>query len=238
MDDDDYYPPERVSHAVERLMGNPTALCAGSSEMYIYFKHIHKMYQFGPYGPNHATAATFAFRRELLKTTSYEETASLAEEKHFLKNYTIPFAQLNPLKTILVFSHIHNTFDKKILLTQNHDNNPFMKQSDKTIDNFVKQASIKQFFLDEIDEKLNNYDFGLPEKKPDVIKQIKEINENRARDEKNMMEQKLQEQHHVIQQLYNENIQLKEKIAYFEKKIGELIAAKIQEKKAIDAKTA
>ena len=31
MDDDDYYPPERVSHAVEVLQNNPTALCAGSS---------------------------------------------------------------------------------------------------------------------------------------------------------------------------------------------------------------
>jgi glycosyltransferase involved in cell wall biosynthesis len=63
MDDDDYYPPERVSHAVETLQKNPSALCAGSSEMYIYFKHIHKMYQFGPYGPNHSTAATFASRK-------------------------------------------------------------------------------------------------------------------------------------------------------------------------------
>ena len=31
MDDDDYYPPERVSHAVETLKENPKALCAGSS---------------------------------------------------------------------------------------------------------------------------------------------------------------------------------------------------------------
>ena len=46
MDDDDYYPPERVIHAVETLQSNPTALCAGSSEIYIYFKHIQKMYQF------------------------------------------------------------------------------------------------------------------------------------------------------------------------------------------------
>ena len=116
MDDDDYYPPERISHAVETLNKNPKALCAGSSEIYIWFKHIQKMIQFGPYGPNHATAGTFAFRRQLLKQTSYDDTAALAEEKHFLKNYTIPFVQLNPLKTILVFSHIHNTFDKKKLL--------------------------------------------------------------------------------------------------------------------------
>ena len=46
MDDDDYYPPDRVSHAVDKLMENKQALCAGSSEIYIYFKHIQKMIQF------------------------------------------------------------------------------------------------------------------------------------------------------------------------------------------------
>ena len=116
MDDDDYYPPERVSHAVDTLQKNPNALCAGSSEMFIYFKHIHKMYKFGPYGPNHSTAATFAFRRELLKQTRYDDNAALAEEKAFLKNYTIPFVQLDSIKSILVFSHVHNSFDKKTLL--------------------------------------------------------------------------------------------------------------------------
>jgi glycosyltransferase involved in cell wall biosynthesis len=30
MDDDDYYPPERVSHAVETLKKSPHALCAGT----------------------------------------------------------------------------------------------------------------------------------------------------------------------------------------------------------------
>ena len=48
MDDDDYYPPDRVSHAVEKLTENSTALCAGSSEIYIYFKGFQRMVQFGP----------------------------------------------------------------------------------------------------------------------------------------------------------------------------------------------
>ena len=86
MDDDDYYPPERITHAVESLQNNPSALCAGSSTMYIYFKHITKMYKFGPYGSNHSTAATFAFRKELLNQTGYDNDACLAEEKKFLKN--------------------------------------------------------------------------------------------------------------------------------------------------------
>jgi len=88
MDDDDYYPPQRVSHAVEKLMGDKEALCAGSSEIYIWFKHINKMYQFGPYGPKHSTAGTFAFKRKLLEDNKYDEEACLAEENlKFFKGF-------------------------------------------------------------------------------------------------------------------------------------------------------
>ena len=113
MDDDDYYPPERISHSVEMLQKHPNAICAGASEIYIFFKHIQQMIQCGPYGPNHATAGTFSFRKELLLESKYDEDAAIAEERAFLKDYTVPFVQLDPLKTILVFSHEHNTFDKR-----------------------------------------------------------------------------------------------------------------------------
>ena len=101
MDDDDYYPPERISHAVHMLKTHPQAMCAGSSEIYIWFKHIQQMKQFGPYGPNHSTAGTFAFKRELLKDHEYENDAALAEEKDRIeqqlqtfKNYQTPFARI------------------------------------------------------------------------------------------------------------------------------------------------
>ena len=177
MDDDDYYPPCRVSHAVDMLLSHPSALCAGASEIYIWFKHIEKMYQFGPYGPNHATAGTFAFKRELLKDHKYDEHAALAEEKAFLKNYTVPFVQLEPKKTILVFSHIHNTFDKKKLLEQGE--NKFQKTSTRTVDEFVKSKEMREFYMEKIDNLLQNYEPGDPVNKPDVLKQIKEIEETR-----------------------------------------------------------
>lgn len=183
MDDDDYYPPERVEHAVDRLTENREALCAGSSEVYIYFKHIQKMYQCGPYGPNHATAGTFAFRKELLAQTQYEDHAALAEEKAFLKNYTIPFVQLDPLKSILVFSHIHNTFDKRKLLDSGQHPD-FFKESPKTVDQFIRtprEAAIKQFFMTDIDSLLQQYKPGEPNMKPDVIKQMKEMDQERAK---------------------------------------------------------
>lgn len=180
MDDDDYYPPERISHAVEMLLGSKTALCAGSSELYVFYKHIQKMYKCGPYGPTHATAGTFAFKRELLKLTRYNDEACLAEEREFLKGYTIPMVQLDPMKTILVFSHDHNTFDKKKLLNNIHTE--YFRESDKTVDMFIKyndEAKIKKFFLTDIDEKLAKYAPGSPTMKPDVIEQTKEIEEKR-----------------------------------------------------------
>lgn len=180
MDDDDYYPPERVEHAVYTLLSNPRALCAGSSEIYIYYKHINQMFQSGPFGPTHATAGTFAFRKELLDHTTYDETASLAEERSFLKDYTIPFVQLNPMKTILVFSHNHNTFDKKNMLNSKHPQ--YFKESPRKVQDFIKndrESHILQFFMKDIDELLKKYKPGLPENKPDVLKQMNEIDEER-----------------------------------------------------------
>jgi glycosyltransferase involved in cell wall biosynthesis len=191
MDDDDYYPPERVSHAVDMLMKNPTALCAGSSEIYIYFKHISKMYQFGPYKDTHSTAGTFAFKKKLLKITRYDDSAALAEEKHFLKNYTIPFVQLEPLKTILVFSHAHNTFDKRRLLEEN-PNPQFTKESTKTVDMFIKDADIRDFYMNRIEELLKPYEQGRSYMKPDVIKQMVEIEKERKKEIDKVKQQQMQ----------------------------------------------
>ena len=257
MDDDDYYPPERVSHAVDMLRTNPTAFCAGSSEMYIYFKHIQKMYRFGPYGPNHATAATFAFRKELLTLTSFEDNAAVAEERHFLKEYTIPFVQLNPMKSILVFSHTQNSFDKKHLL---ESPNQYMGVSDKKVEEFVKEEDLKAFFMEDIDGLLDIYEPGRPENKPDVLKQLDEIKlkrETMMQDhQKKMIE--YQETMNKVHQYYNqqlgqnilgnyegrinqmavilqevniENTLLKEKVKYLEDKIRQIITEQIIEKK-------
>ena len=181
MDDDDFYPPQRVSHAVERLIANPTALCAGASEMYIYFNDREKMVQFGPYGKSHATAGTFAFRRALLKGSRYNNDACLAEEREFLKNYTVPFVQLEPTKTILVFSHSHNTMDKRILLDDMDRNggNEYIKYSDKKVSDFIKDAKIVKFFTKDLEEILKGYAPGDVTMKPDVMKQMGEIEKRR-----------------------------------------------------------
>ncbi len=68
----------------------------------------------------------------------------MAEEKHFLKNYTIPLIQLDPIKTILVFAHQYNTFDKRRLLK---NINP----------NFVRETRLTPKFLIRDKEMLDFY---------------------------------------------------------------------------------
>ena len=199
MDDDDYYPPERVSHAVEMLLKNPEALCAGSSEMYIYFKDTDQMIQFGPYGPNHATAGTFAFRKELLREHKYNNDACLAEEREFLKGYTVPFVQLDSIKTILVFSHRHNTFDKRTLL-----NDPFshvMRVSDKKVADFIKDAEVAEFFMN-LETVLTVYPPGEPEMKPDVVKETQILLKRKEELKKNH-QQKQEEQQDLKKKQYD-----------------------------------
>ena len=145
------------------------------------------MYYFGPYKPTHATAATFAFRRELLKITKFNENASLAEEKEFLKDFTIPMVQLDPLHVILVFSHSHNTFNKQELLDQ--PPNQYCTKSDVTVDDFIKESALKSFYLNEIEPLLAEYDAGKPEMKPDVIQQTKELREKRKQLKQNSQTQ-------------------------------------------------
>ncbi len=247
MDDDDYYPPERVKHAVERLRESK-ALCAGSSAMFIHFKHINKMLQFGPYGPNHATAATFAFKKELLQKTRFDEESSVAEERKFLKEYTIPFVQLDSTKSILVFSHNHNSFDKKELLKQMP--NPNVHETPLLPRDLVKESDLLKFFMEDIDPLLEQYEPGKPDYKPDVKKQLAEMKidrENKMReamkqqsdfrntiDKINMItnpeviEKKLHDQTVLINQLMMENQQLKEQVQYLDNRIKQLIHAQLE----------
>jgi glycosyltransferase involved in cell wall biosynthesis len=189
IDDDDYYPPNRISHAVEMLQQHPKILLAGSSEMHIYFDSKNCIYQFGPYKENHATAGTFAFKKELLAKTKYDDDKALAEESQFTQGYTIPMIQLDTTKTILVFSHKHNTMNKEKLLENPEQSK--ITPSRYTIDDFIKDPILKNFYKNEMNNVLENYEPGRPENKPKVLEQIKQMESNRAKkqeDHNNMIQ--------------------------------------------------
>jgi hypothetical protein len=103
----------------------------------------------------------------------------LAEERAFLKDYTVPFVQLDPMKVILVFSHEHNTFDKrKLLVNANPD---VVRDSPKKVMDFIKDNALRRFYMSDLEKLLEDYAPGRPEMKPDVIAQTLKLEKERAK---------------------------------------------------------
>ena len=93
----------------------------------------------------------------------------MAEENHFLKNYTVPFVQLNPKKVILVCAHDQNTYDKRQLLDVPTTT---VHYTTMKIKDFIKNDELLHFFKVKMHEDLLHYKPGDISMKPDVLKYI------------------------------------------------------------------
>ena len=145
MDDDDYYPPERVSHVVTRFSKNNEIQLAGSSEIYMYYSDVKEIYKLGPYNRNHATNGTMAWRKSYSNAHRYDDTVTHAEERSFLDDYKNPMIQLDPFKVMLVMSHSENTFDKK-KMRDDVGKNPFIAKTTYKLKDFIKDPDMRTFF--------------------------------------------------------------------------------------------
>jgi hypothetical protein len=154
------------------------------------------------------------------------------------------------MKSILVFSHDHNSFDKKELL---ENPNQFMSISDKKVEDFIKEEDLKKFFMYDVDNLLKVYEPGRPENKPDVLKQLDDIKHQREemmiehqrkqleyQDTINKVNQMYGESGNqniinqmsvVIQEVTMENKLLKDKVKYLEDKIRQIIKEQIEKSK-------
>lgn len=114
MDDDDFYPSTRVSHAVEQL-DKSQAYIAGCSLNYLY-DNTHGVTKCGPKSLYHAVAGTFAFFKEYLSKNKFNDYDETGEEVNFTHHFTNPLIQLNSFQTILIICHDQNTYNKDHLL--------------------------------------------------------------------------------------------------------------------------
>ena len=143
MDDDDFYFPERVSHAVNTLRVKKTPLC-GSSRNHLFFVDDKSVWATGPYTPQHATFGTMAYTKAYAVSHPCDETVLHAEEIAFTRKYTEPLAQLDPMKVMLVICHPNNTFDKRGL---RQSPSPVMRKTDLKLRNFMKSQAHRDFYI-------------------------------------------------------------------------------------------
>lgn len=182
-DDDDYYPPDRISHAVSKLEESGK-LMAFIPYIHIYFKHIKELRRVGPFPKYCAPEASFAYRKELLHLSSYADGDSIGEGISFLKKCNDSFVELAPRSTILCFSHDHNSVaksyfaDKKSDGTHKYEN---VKESDLEVEDYVKDKDLLDEYLHGIDKKLVDYPHATVGEKEDIKKLIDDAESNKKK---------------------------------------------------------
>lgn len=147
MDDDDYYPPDRVTYAVHTLRSNKGIELCGASTIHMYFTDDQSIWRSGPYtkwGPFHATFGTMAFTKRYAIAHRCNETVLHAEEIEFTNQYRSPLAQLDPMKTMLVICHSSNTYDKRQL---RHPDNIHMIKTSLKLRNFIQSAKLREKYI-------------------------------------------------------------------------------------------
>lgn len=112
MDDDDYYPPDRVKHAVYKLSNSPNKI-AGCSSHLMYDYDIDIFVQMKQLTKNHSINSCMAWKKEYLETNKHDPEKDFGEEQSFTKNFTEPMEQLDPFSTVIISSHSFNTYSKK-----------------------------------------------------------------------------------------------------------------------------
>lgn len=152
VDDDDYYPPGRVSRSVDALLANPAAMAVGCSEIPVWFIGDDEVWFFGPYRPGHASCGTLAFRRQMVTGPAARAcvpSAAYAEEHHLLDNWRVPLVQLDPRDIILCVAHGANTVDKRTVRDQmmrRADGAAYCRRSAVPGSKMVRDAESRAFY--------------------------------------------------------------------------------------------
>jgi glycosyltransferase involved in cell wall biosynthesis len=114
LDDDDYYPRERISHAVERLSNSP-CLIGGVSDVYLYDIFVNRLYKFKGFMEFHSTNNCMAYKRDYLISNKHDPEIMVGEERSFTSEFTKPLVKFDSRKTIIAIGHSFNTFNKREL---------------------------------------------------------------------------------------------------------------------------
>ena len=84
-----------------------------------------------------------AFTKAYAVANRYDESRAYAEEVEFTRKYSVPLAQLDPLKVMLVIAHDGNTYNKgKLRVPENQ----FIRKTSLTLKNYIRNKDIRDFY--------------------------------------------------------------------------------------------
>ncbi len=119
MDDDDYYPPSRVSEAVAVLTAGEGEV-AGCPRMPLLLLPEGSRWLTPTFAVNDATANSLAYWRSYPQAGHrFDPEAWQSEEVSFLEGFSTPLLPLDPVRTLTCIGHGANTVDKRLWIARN-----------------------------------------------------------------------------------------------------------------------
>jgi glycosyltransferase involved in cell wall biosynthesis len=115
-DDDDFYPPQRISASVAALEKDSKVDIIGCAILPVFMSKENVLMETGPYGTNHSTASTYLFRASITPNRRFTPDAVKAEEGSFTRDWTLPMCMLPAKDILLVIGHAHNTVNKSQMI--------------------------------------------------------------------------------------------------------------------------
>ena len=199
MDDDDYYPRCRVSHAVEKLQSSGKAL-AGSSKMFMFFSKDASIYQLGPYREDHGTAATLAYTKEYTLTHDFGY-GNYAEEGVFTEEWKHPMEALDPMKTVLALSHSNNTIEKTMFLEEKYGHlGRTVHETKLTLNDFIN--SVEELTVYDFYKNLQ-YEYKVNEFTQEVIEKMEKNSQEAAQRYQQVVLERIVKELTIVKEQYN-----------------------------------
>jgi hypothetical protein len=111
MDDDDYYFPNYIQHAVSKLRATKNDGLATLVTSYIFYPGRWSLELTGPRATGWP-GASFVFTKKYASTHHYVDQLKMGEEAAFTDSFKVTPVLLEPCQTMIILSHTRNTCNK------------------------------------------------------------------------------------------------------------------------------
>lgn len=137
MDDDDFYFPTYVEHAVDVLKKTENDGFAALKSAYIFYPNRWKLEISGPWETGWP-GASFVYTKQYANNHHFDTRASSGEEWSFTNSFNVKTGFLEPDKTMIVLAHKNNTSNKNTLKQR--------QITDLDITDYIKEKSTLQLY--------------------------------------------------------------------------------------------
>jgi glycosyltransferase involved in cell wall biosynthesis len=137
MDDDDYYFPTYLQHAVDTLTRSTTSGLATLVTSYVFYPGRWKLEIVGPRDTGWP-GASFAFTRKYSETHNFGSDSRIGEETKFTDNFQVVPSILESCLTMIIISHRSNTCNKNQIKSR--------RSSDCSITDYIQDPDRINFY--------------------------------------------------------------------------------------------